>query len=104
VPIASSAPIILAERLTDGVAMLLLALGGLVAYGYGRELLGLVALGALVLVVATQVRAAQELALSIAARLPILRDRVEHVRAFLESTRRLFALGPLLLAIGMGVV
>jgi uncharacterized protein (TIRG00374 family) len=104
VPISVSAPIILAERLTDGVAMIVLALGGLLAYGYGRELMALVALVALALVVATQVPAAQELALGVAGRLPFLRERVEHLRAFLESTRRLFALGPLLLAIGMGIV
>jgi glycosyltransferase 2 family protein len=104
VPISVSAPIILAERLTDGVAMLLLALGGLFAYGYGRELLAAIGLGALALVLATQVPAAQELALAIAAGLPVVRGKVGHLRAFLESTRRLFALGPLVLAIGMGVV
>src|SRR5262245_10188484 len=104
VPISVSAPIILAERLTDGVAMLLLALGGLLAYGYGRELLALIGLGALALVLVTQVPAAQGLALAVAGRLPVVRARVGHLRAFLESSRRLLALGPLLLAIGMGVV
>ena len=104
VPISVSAPIILAERLTDGVAMLLLALGGLLAYGNGAELLALIGLGALLLVLATQVPAVQELALALAGRVPLLSARVAHLRAFLESSRRLFALGPLVLAIGMGVV
>src|SRR5262249_29182044 len=75
-PISVPAPIVLAERLTDGVAMLVLALGGLLAYGYGRELLAAIGLGAAALVVATQVRAAQELVLGLAGRLPILRQRV----------------------------
>jgi uncharacterized membrane protein YbhN (UPF0104 family) len=104
VPIAVSAPIILAERLTDGVAMLFLALGGLLAYGYGRELLLLIGLAAAALVVATQIRPLQEWGLGLIARVPALQPRVEHLRAFLESTRRLFALGPLVLAIGMGIV
>lgn len=104
VPIAASAPIILAERLSDGVAMLFLALGGLLAYGYGRELLLLIALGAAALVVATQVRVAQQLGLRVAARLPVNGPRVEQLRLFLESTRKLFALGPLTVAVGMGIV
>ena len=53
---------------------------------------------------ATQVPAVQGLALAWPARLPFLGARVAHLRAFLESSRRLFALGPLVLAIGMGVV
>lgn len=104
VPIAVSAPIVLAERLTDGVAMLLLALGGLFAYGHGRELLAAIGFGALVLVVATQVPTVQDLVLTLAARVPVVRERVDHLRAFLESSRRLFSLGPLVLAIAMGVV
>src|SRR5207237_10418287 len=60
VPFGASAPIVLAERLTDGVAMLLLALGGLLAYGIGRELIGLIALGALLFVVLTQLPAVRD--------------------------------------------
>lgn len=104
VPISVSAPIVLAERLTDGVAMLFLALGGLLAYGYGRELLVLIGLAAGGLVVATQIRPLQDWALRAIARVPALRPRVAHLRAFLESTRRLFGLGPLALAIAMGIV
>ena len=36
-PFATSAPIPLAERLTDGIAMLLLCLGGILVYGYGWQ-------------------------------------------------------------------
>src|SRR3989304_432305 len=39
VPVSRSAPIIIAERLTDGVAMGLLALGGLLVFQIGWEIL-----------------------------------------------------------------
>src|SRR5687767_4028377 len=38
-PIAASAPIVMAERLTDGVAMLVLASVGLVMFNYGTAIL-----------------------------------------------------------------
>lgn len=104
IPFSVSAPIVVAERLTDGLAMLLLALGGLLAYGLGRELLLLVALAALALVAFTQMRAMPLALLEMGERLPLLRGRVEPLRAFYESSYRLFRLGPLLLAIAMGLI
>jgi uncharacterized protein (TIRG00374 family) len=104
VPLGTSAPIILAERLTDGVAMLLLALGGLLAYGVGRELVVLIALAALVFVILTQLPAVRDGLLSLAERLPFARERVHHLRDFLESARRLFSPPALLMAIAMGLV
>ena len=38
VPVSRSAPVILAERMTDGIAMVLLAAAGLVIYDIGREI------------------------------------------------------------------
>src|ERR687885_1044332 len=38
-PIAASAPIVVAERLTDGLAMMVLASAGLVLFDYGRPVL-----------------------------------------------------------------
>jgi uncharacterized membrane protein YbhN (UPF0104 family) len=104
VPFAQSAPIILAERLTDGVAMLLLALGGLLAYGYGRELIVVVALGAIAIVVATQWRGLALAVLGRLERVPVLGPRAHHMRAFYESANRLLRLPALLLAIGIGLV
>jgi len=104
VPFAVSAPIILAERLTDGVAMLLLALGGLLLYGYGRELIVLIALGAVALVVFTQVRALPLALLDRLEGLPVVGTRMHHLHAFYESAHRLFRLPALLLAVGLGLI
>ena len=104
VPFAVSAPIILAERLTDGVAMLLLALGGLLLYGYARELIVLIALGAVALVVFTQVRALPLALLDRLEGMPVVGTRMHHLHAFYESAHRLFRLPALLLAVGLGLI
>jgi uncharacterized membrane protein YbhN (UPF0104 family) len=104
VPFAQSAPIILAERLTDGVAMLLLALGGLLAYGYGRELIVVVALGAVAVVAVTQWRTLSLAILGRLERLPIVGPRAHHLRDFYESAHRLLRLPALTLAIGLGLI
>lgn len=103
-PIATSAPIIIAERLTDGLAMLILASGGLLVYGYGKELLVLIAIGAVGLVVFTQIRAIPLAILRMLEGMPVFNKRVPHLRAFYESTHRLFSLGPLLLAVSLGLI
>src|SRR5437868_10058392 len=43
-PVAASAPVVLAERLTDGVAMLILAAAGFVLFDYGRPVMVAIAL------------------------------------------------------------
>lgn len=104
VPFSASAPIILAERLTDGVAMLLLALGGLSLYGYGLELSLIVFVGAGAVVLFTQVPAFPLALIGAAERVPLLAARAHHAHSFFESARRLLRLPALTAAIAVGVV
>lgn len=55
-PMSQSAPVVVAERLTDGMAMVLLATAGLVVYRLGQEVIFIVALLLLVLVVVVEYR------------------------------------------------
>lgn len=55
-PMSQSAPVVVAERLTDGMAMVLLATAGLVVYRPGREVIFIVALLLLALVVMVEYR------------------------------------------------
>jgi uncharacterized protein (TIRG00374 family) len=104
VPFGASAPIILAERLSDGLAMLLLASGGLIVYGIGFELLVLVGFGALAFVLFTQYRPAGRAVVMLLERLPLVRVRAHHLTAFLESANRLFSPLALTVAVGLGLV
>ncbi len=103
-PMAVSAPVILAERLTDGVAMLILASAGLLLYRHGWQALLAIALVAVVAVAVIQSRS---LALRILAALegiPLLAGRAHHLRAFYESAYVLLGWRPLLTALAIGVV
>jgi uncharacterized protein (TIRG00374 family) len=104
VPIGTSAPIIIAERLTDGIAMVLLASGGLLFYGVGREVFLLIVAGMVAVLVVSQNRHWTRRALDLAHRLPVVASRVHHFEAAIESAYLLFRLRPLLLAVGIGVV
>jgi len=104
-PMSVSAPVILAERLTDGVAMLILASGGLLLYREGWQALLVIALVAIVAVSVVQSRA---LSLRILARLeraPAIGPRVGgRLRQFYESAYVLLRPRPLLTALAIGVV
>ncbi|MEJ7652483.1 MAG: lysylphosphatidylglycerol synthase transmembrane domain-containing protein [Chloroflexia bacterium] len=87
-PLSVSAPIVMAERLTDGVALLFLSAGGLVLYRVGAPVLALIGvLAVLVVVVRNGVRA--DLVLGGARRAPFVRSRTEHVAALYDSSRNL---------------
>ncbi len=55
-PMSQSAPVVMAERLTDGMAMVLLATAGLIVYRLGREVIFIVAFLLLALVVVVEYR------------------------------------------------
>ena len=103
-PIATSAPIVMAERVTDGIAMLILASVGLVLFDYGRILLIAIAVLAVIFLAIFQNRALFERLLSMGERLPVVSKGVHHFHAFYESSYELFRLPNLLFGVGIGVV
>jgi uncharacterized protein (TIRG00374 family) len=103
-PFASGLPIVIAERISDGFAVLMLSLLGVAAYP--RLWLGFLAvlLALLAVVVVTQVRS---LALWILARMeasPFLGKRIRPLYRFYEASYRLFRPGPMLMAVSLGTV
>nr|BBH94951.1 TIGR00374 family protein [Thermogemmatispora argillosa] len=101
-PISRTAPIIMAERLSDGLAMLLLAATGLVFYRFGWEvLLSLLVVG-LGVILLIQHRPLSLKVLAAGERLPVLSRLAQPLRAFYESAYTLLRWRPLLLAIAIG--
>ncbi|WP_069801403.1 lysylphosphatidylglycerol synthase transmembrane domain-containing protein [Thermogemmatispora onikobensis] len=101
-PISRTAPIIMAERLSDGLAMLLLAATGLIFYRFGWEvLLSLLVVG-LGIILLIQHRALSLRVLAAGERLPLLARLAQPLRAFYESAYTLLRWRPLLLAIAIG--
>ena len=104
VPFSASAPIIIAERLSDGLAMALLASAALIVYGYGWQTLGTAALLGLAVVVLSQYRPLAQRVIALASRLPLVAQRVQQVETFYESAKQLLHWRSLGVAIGLGVV
>jgi len=104
VPISRTSPIIVAERLTDGIAMLILASTGLVLYRFGWEILLLLLLLGVAGIAFVQNRRIVLALLNICERLPVVSRFSHTIRAFYESACTLLQWRPLLLAILIGLI
>ncbi len=103
-PISRSAPIIVAERLTDGIAMLALATTGLVLYRFGWQILLLLFVLGILGIALVQNRTLVLACLSYLEKWPKLTRITTAVRTFYESSYTLLQWRPLLLAICIGIV
>lgn len=103
-PVSVSAPIIVAERMTDGLAMVALASFGLLIAPFGWQIVVLTLLSALVAIAIIQHRPLAERLLLAGERIGPLATRVHHLRGFYESAYGILRPGPLLLAVAIGLV
>ena len=105
-PMRITAPVILAERMTDGLAMLILAGLGLFAFPDPRTrwLAGLILLAMLVAVTVIQIRPLALWFLGAARRLPMLRRFATGMADFYESSYTLFRPRNLLISVGIGTL
>ncbi len=103
-PVSTTSPIVMAERLTDGLAMVILASFGCLAFAYG----GLVLLAVAVLLVSVLVLFQYEGLFNrfctLLARNNILKRFSDFLFRFQQNTRKLFNLPGLLFAVGIGVI
>ena len=103
-PVSVTAPIILAERISDGLAMVILAAAGLILYGYGWQALVIALVLALAFVAVSQYRPLANAVINVCARLPLVGPRVRQLEQFYESANQLLSWRNLGLAVGIGVV
>ena len=105
-PMSITAPIVLAERLTDGLAMLVLAGVGLTAFPDPRlRLAALAALAALLTVVLlVQVRPLARAVLALGERTPGMHRFAHNLATFYESSYTLLAPRNLCIAVSIGTV
>jgi uncharacterized protein (TIRG00374 family) len=103
-PVSVTAPIVMTERLTDGLSMVLLALGGIASIRGGPQATAVFVVPAVLLVLLVRWRRGAERALELAGRLPVFSARAGQLRAFYESTYRLLSLRSLLLTVPLGAV
>jgi uncharacterized membrane protein YbhN (UPF0104 family) len=103
-PFARTAPIVFAERLTDGIAMLLLASAGLAAFQFGAPALLAVAALAAGAVAAVQARPLAHAVLRGLERVPALRRLAAASEMAYDSARELLTWRRLTLAVALGTV
>src|SRR5258708_7960632 len=103
-PLARTAPIVFAERLVDGIAMLLLATSGLISFQFGAvALLGVAALACLA-VGLIQARALVHGVLGFLERKPRTTRLAKILETLYDSARELLTWPRLALALGAGIV
>jgi uncharacterized membrane protein YbhN (UPF0104 family) len=103
-PVARTAPIPVAERVSDSLAMLLLAGAGLVLFGWGAAVFVAVAGIAAVAVIVLRHRGLASLLFRGLGRVPPARRLLPSMEAFHESSRLLFSLPGLSWALGLGLI
>jgi len=103
-PVAQGVAVVVAERLSDGLAVLALATLGVIAYPqyWPAFLAVLVLLGGLVLLL--QARPLAHGALDVGERLPLVAKMIPALRQFYEGGYRLFRPGPAFMAVALGAV
>lgn len=105
-PVATTSPIILAERMTDGLALLVLAAFGLLIFDSPQ--VRFIMLGVLVaatfIVLLVQRRALATRIMLWLERAPMLAARMVHIQAFYSSAYSLLKFKPLFIAILLGVI
>ncbi|MFZ5968850.1 MAG: lysylphosphatidylglycerol synthase transmembrane domain-containing protein [Bacillota bacterium] len=104
ISMSSTLPLVMGERITDGMSMIILAGMGALAYNYGKGLLALVLLGMIVFVAVVQSPVIVHKILDWLKKVPVVRRFGKSLENFYDKSYIIFKWQPLLFAIGIGVV
>jgi uncharacterized protein (TIRG00374 family) len=104
VPVARGVSVVVAERISDGLAVLGLSALGVVAYPQYWPAFALILAGLLAVVAISQIRPAALWLLALGERIRPLRKLVGALREFYEGSFALFRPGATLLAVALGAV
>lgn len=104
VPVARGIPVIAAERISDGLAVLLLSTLGVIAYPQYWPGFVAVLAGLLGVIVVSQIRPLALWLISLGERLPLVSRFSHHLHEFYEGIYQLFGPKTMLVAVGLGMV
>ena len=90
-PIARSAPILIAERLTDSIALLIICAAGIFVFGDFWQAFVAVAVGSVLLVAIARHRPTAMALLRLGERIPLVRRFVPQIEEFYEASRVLLS-------------
>lgn len=104
IPVARGISVVVAERISDGLAVLGLSSLGVIAYPQYWPAFAVILVGLAGIVVISQIRPAALWLLALGERIPFLRRFVGGLREFYEGSFALFRPGVTLLAVSLGAV
>lgn len=104
VPISRSSPVVVAERASDVIGLLILGSAGTLAYGFGREVLVVTVMLITLLIALVQTRSFCLRLLRVAEHLPFIRRFARHLEEFYESAYRLLKIRHLLPAVTLSTI
>jgi uncharacterized protein (TIRG00374 family) len=103
-PVSKGISVVLAERISDGLGVLILSTLGVIAYPRYWPAFAIVFGGLIVMIVIIQIRPAALWLLELASKLPLLKKISGELREFYEGSYALFKPKSLLVAVGLGTV
>lgn len=103
-PVGRGISVVVAERISDGLAVLALSTLGVIAYPRYWPAFLIVLILLLSVIILSQIRPAALWLLSIGERIPLVKRFVTGIREFYEGSFTLFRPIPSLLAVGLGTV
>jgi uncharacterized protein (TIRG00374 family) len=104
VPVGKGISAILAERISDGMAVLLLSTLGVMAYPQYWPAFVFILLCLLGLIIVSQIRPAVLWLLDLGEKLPVVKGVMVHIRDFYEGSYALFKPIPVIIAVGLGML
>lgn len=103
-PASVTSPLVLVERLTDGISMILLASVGALRFKYGMGILAVTVVMVALFIAFVRFKAFAVAVIRLLKRLPLLNKIGKQVDAFYESSYELLNVRSLLLSVAIGVV
>jgi len=104
ITVARGVAVVVAERVSDGLAVLMLSVLGVIAYPQYWPAFAIILAALLGAITLSQIRPAALWLLGIGERIPGLRRIVHHLREFYEGSFSLFKPGATLAAVALGTV
>ena len=96
-PISKTAPIILAERITDFLSLLLIAIVGAFVFDYGGNITILVAIFFIILIIIISNKKIALPIINFSERIPLIKKYIHNIHSAYESSYQLLKLKPLIL-------
>nr|MBC8497059.1 flippase-like domain-containing protein [Chloroflexota bacterium] len=104
VSMAKGISVVLAERISDGLAVVLLSTLGVIAYPQYWPAFAIILAILLGIIIVSQIRPLALALLDVASKLPLLKRFIPALRDFYEGSFSLFNPGATLVAVGLGVI